>query len=161
MEKVRALDSGAWGCRTVLKMMSAWQERCPRTDCSKQRIGVAGAAAAGETAVGVAMELGEDFAGTNYVTVVDAVDVGTNFASILTRCFEEDSRYGLAIVGAYYSVGYSRCERRLVGASLSGIGFELWCRTQFPLVPVSVKYRLEPRPMCSHRLTGAADKTTK
>lgn len=139
-------------------MMSAWPERYPRTDYSKRRIGVAGAAA-GETAVGVAKELGEDVAGTNYVTV-DAVAVGTNFASIRTHCFEEHSRYGLAIVGGCWSVGYSRCEMALVGASLSGIGLELWCRTQFPLVPVPVKCRLEPRTMCSHRLTGAADRTT-
>lgn len=160
VEKVKGLGSGALGCRTVLRMMSAWPERCPRTDCSKQRIGVASAAAAGETAVGAARELGEGFAGTNYVTAVDAVAVGTNFANIRTRCFEEHSRYGLAIVGGCWSVECSRCEMRLVGASLSGIGLELWCRTQFPLVPVPVKYRLEPRPMCSHRLTGAADKTT-
>ena len=152
VEKVKGLGSGALGCRTVLRMMSEWPERCPKTDCSKQRIGVASAAAA--------RELGEGFAGTNYVTVVDAVAVGTNFASIRTRCFVEHSRYGLAIVGGCWSVECSRCEMRLVGASLSGIGLELWCRTQFPLVHVPVKYRLEPGPMCSHRLTVAADKTT-
>lgn len=96
MEKVRALGSGAWGYRTVLKMMSAWQECCPRTDCSKQQ--TAAAVAAGETAVGVARVLGEDFVGTYYVTVVD-VTVGTSFASNRTRYFEEDSRCELAIVG--------------------------------------------------------------
>lgn len=164
-EKVKGLGSDAWDYRTVLRRKSAWPERCRKSDCSKQRIGVASAAAAaaaaaGETAVGAARELGEGSGGTKYVTVVDAVAVGTNFASIRTRCFEERSRCRLVIVGGSWSVECSRCEMRLVGASLSGIGLELWCRTQFPLVHVPVKYRLEPRPMCSHRLTVAADRTT-
>lgn len=122
--------------------------------------------------MGVAMELAEDVAGIKDVTVavvvvavvvvVDAVAVvGTSFAGIRTRYFEEYSRYGLAIADVWWSVGYSRCERGLVGASLSGIDLELWCRTQFPSVPVPVKCRLEPRRMCSHRLTGAADRTTR
>lgn len=98
--------------------------------------------------------------GIKYVTVVDAVAVGTSFAGIRTRYFGEHSRYGLAIAAVCWSVENSRCERVLVGASLAGIDLELCCRTKFLSVPVPVKYRLEPRPMCSHRLTGAADRTT-
>ena len=94
------------------------------------------------------------------MTVVDAVAVDTNSVGSRTRCFEEHSRYGLAIAGVRWSVGYSRCEMALVGASLAGIGLELWCRTQSPLVLVPVNYRLEPRSMCSHRLMGAVDRTT-
>lgn len=100
------------------------------------------------------MELAEDVAGTKYVTV------GTSFAGIRKRYFGGHSRYGLAIVGVCWSVENSHCERALVGACLSGIDLDLCCRTQFPSVPVPVKYRLEPRRMCSHRLTGAADRTT-
>lgn len=105
------------------------------------------------------MELAEDVAGTKHVIVVDAVTVGTSFAGIRTRYFEEHSHYGLAIAGVCWIVGYSRCDRALAGSSLSGIDLEFCCRTQFPLVPVPVKYRLEPKPMCSHRLTVVADRT--
>lgn len=99
------------------------------------------------------MELAEDVAGTKYVTV------GTSFAGIRKRYFGGDSRYGLAIAVVCWSVVNSHCERALVGASSSGIDLELCCRTQIPSVPVPVKYRLEPRPMCSHRLRGAVDRT--